>query len=1206
MNEPTWDRIKAIFKEALALPADERGPFLDRACAGDDRLRAEVEALLASKNELQSSDPEDEEETAEGAVTESVGTSIGRYKLLQQIGEGGFGTVYMAEQEEPVRRRVALKIIKLGMDTKQVIARFEAERQALALMEHPNIAKVFDAGATDTGRPYFVMELVRGVPITDYCDQNRLGTTERLDLFMAVCGAVQHAHQKGVIHRDIKPTNVMVTLHDGTPVPKIIDFGIAKATNQRLTERTLFTEYNQFIGTPAYMSPEQAEMSGLDVDTRSDIYSLGVLLYELLTGTTPLDTQQFKKAAYTEIQRLIREEEPHRPSVRVSTMGQAATTAAEQRRTDLPGLARALRGDLDWVVMKALEKDRTRRYETANALRMDVQRFLANEPVLASPPGTIYRVRKFVRRNRTGVIVGATVAGALVVGLLMAATGLIQARREAAASQAINEFFNDTLASVDPRQLHQHSGFAREGVVVFETAGVLAQDISVLEMMLKARERIGLSFAGKATLEATARETIGLSLLGLGRPRAAAAELESAAGIRRERLGRNHSDTLRSELQFALSLIESGRAPEAVLLLAELREKMTGAYGEHDPRTLQSASLYAFALQMDRRHTESDPIFDETLKRQREVLGEDHRDSLDTMLYWASSFMWRNRGAEAEELIRPAYDAAHRRFGPDDVITLWAQNLLGWSLNFQGNRADGEALLRPAMEGLERALGSEHPYTCTAKMGLGRSIRSVGGGEETERLWREALDGLRASEGDASPNIYVINRDLAFLLFERGKPDEGLGLLRRAVEDFGVKYGESHDWTTDNLAYLAEGLQRVGRISEAIEISERVLEIERLQAEEPGANAAALNSYAWDLLTSEPPEVRDPAAALPIAEQAVELAEPGNKADILDTLALALHLNGRHREALDAQREALSLLPPEDQVNRATFAVNVARYLLAVGAEDEANEIVVESVQALATFSDTATEFVSNIGRFSNDLSAVKLFEQAELARRGALDVVRTRWNDDSLAIAGLLYRTGRALLHQGRVREAEEYLREGVVRARETGDDEVLHRNQTNLGEALIHRGRFSEARGIAVEVIERYEAKADSSSRGSFSEEMMMMEARRLLGLALLGSGEVHTAEQHLQQAAYWFRSRGTGPYSRGTEPWRLARAQSAWGGSLASSRRFAEAEPILLRSYEVLEREVGRDSTATVDAGRRVVQLYEAWGKPARANQWRAASR
>jgi serine/threonine protein kinase len=261
MNEPTWDRIKAIFKEALALPADERGPFLDRACAGDDRLRAEVEALLASKNELQSSDPEDEEETAEGAVTESVGTSIGRYKLLQQIGEGGFGTVYMAEQEEPVRRRVALKIIKLGMDTKQVIARFEAERQALALMEHPNIAKVFDAGATDTGRPYFVMELVRGVPITDYCDQNRLGTTERLDLFMAVCGAVQHAHQKGVIHRDIKPTNVMVTLHDGTPVPKIIDFGIAKATNQRLTERTLFTEYNQFIGTPAYMSPEQAEMS---------------------------------------------------------------------------------------------------------------------------------------------------------------------------------------------------------------------------------------------------------------------------------------------------------------------------------------------------------------------------------------------------------------------------------------------------------------------------------------------------------------------------------------------------------------------------------------------------------------------------------------------------------------------------------------------------------------------------------------------------------------------------------------------------------------------------------------------------------------------------------------------------------------------------------------------------------------------------------
>jgi hypothetical protein len=339
MSQPTWDKVKALFHEAVALPADERAALLDRACAGNDRLRTEVEALLESHEELKAARPETVTRGVAGP-TEGAGSVVGRYKLLQRIGEGGFGSVYMAEQEQPVRRRVALKIIKLGMDTKQVIARFEAERQALALMDHPNIAKVLDAGATETGRPYFVMELVRGVSITEYCDQNRLSTRKRLELFMSVCGAVQHAHQKGVIHRDIKPNNVMITLHDGAPVPKIIDFGIAKATNQRLTERTLFTEYNQFIGTPAYMSPEQAEMSGLDVDTRSDIYSLGVLLYELLTGTTPLDSGRLKDVAYSEIQRMIREDEPHRPSVRISTLGQDRPSGAGRvaaRRSGLGG-----------------------------------------------------------------------------------------------------------------------------------------------------------------------------------------------------------------------------------------------------------------------------------------------------------------------------------------------------------------------------------------------------------------------------------------------------------------------------------------------------------------------------------------------------------------------------------------------------------------------------------------------------------------------------------------------------------------------------------------------------------------------------------------------------------------------------------------------------------------------------------------------------
>src|SRR5579859_725903 len=407
------NREIAVFGAALELPADQRGAYLDQACAGDADLRQQVEALLRVHDEagnfFDKLAPVSRPTSADGAMSgssdavhlpgvpvEKTGDRIGRYKLLQQIGEGGCGVVYMAEQEEPVYRRVALKVIKLGMDTKSVIARFEAERQALALMDHPNIARVLDAGATDIGRPYFVMELVRGIKITDYCDQNNLSTRNRLELFVQVCQAIQHAHQKGIIHRDIEPSNVLVADHDGVPVPRIIDFGIAKVTtDQRLTNKTLFTAFEQFIGTPAYMSPEQAKLSGLDIDTRSDIYSLGVLLYELLTGKTPFESRRLLEAGLDEIRRIIREEEPVRPSTRLHTLDAAEqTTVAKHRQSDPPKLVHLIRGDLDWIVMKALEKDRARRYETANGLAADVRRHLDNEPVEAGPPSKVYRLQK--------------------------------------------------------------------------------------------------------------------------------------------------------------------------------------------------------------------------------------------------------------------------------------------------------------------------------------------------------------------------------------------------------------------------------------------------------------------------------------------------------------------------------------------------------------------------------------------------------------------------------------------------------------------------------------------------------------------------------------------------------------------------------------------------------------------------------------------
>jgi Tol biopolymer transport system component/tetratricopeptide (TPR) repeat protein len=421
------NQAKSIFLSAIeGRTPEEWGAYLDEVCRGDVELRQRVEALLAAH---QGTDRLLDEPGAAligspdvAEPMEAPGTVIGRYKLLEKIGEGGMAVVYMAEQEEPIRRRVALKIIKLGMDTRQVIARFEAERQALALMDHPCIAKVLDAGSTETGRPYFVMELVTGVSITEYCDRNNLSTKDRLNLFLQVCQAVQHAHTKGIIHRDLKPSNVMVTHHDGKPVPKVIDFGIAKATNQKLTEKTLFTRYAHIIGTPAYMSPEQAELSDLDIDTRSDIYSLGVLLYELLTGTTPFSEEELRKAGYIEMQRVIREQEPAKPSTKLSTLGDTLTDIAKRRNCTPDLLRKAIRGDLDWIVMKSLEKDRVRRYETAASFAEDLRRHLEHEPVLAGGPSTTYRLRKFFRRHRTGALAALaatvfTVAAAVVLSL---------------------------------------------------------------------------------------------------------------------------------------------------------------------------------------------------------------------------------------------------------------------------------------------------------------------------------------------------------------------------------------------------------------------------------------------------------------------------------------------------------------------------------------------------------------------------------------------------------------------------------------------------------------------------------------------------------------------------------------------------------------------------------------------------------------------
>ena len=960
---PGHERLEELFSAALRKDTGAgRNAFLDDACGDDVDLRSQLRQLLNAHDSASSfldSPPVDPDATVEvHELTEVTGTKIGRYKILQEIGEGGFGSVYMAEQEEPVRRMVAVKVIKLGMDTKQVIARFEAERQALALMDHPNIARVLDAGATESGRPYFVMELVKGINITEYCDKHRLATQERLQLFIAVCHAVQHAHQKGVIHRDLKPSNVLVTLHDGTPVPKVIDFGIAKATSQRLTEKTLFTEFRQFLGTPEYMSPDQADISGLDVDTRTDIYSLGVLLYELLTGTTPFDGQRLRGASFEEIRRTIRDVEPPTPSARLQTTNatQNGVNIARLRQTEPVALWRRVRGDLDWVAMKAMEKDRTRRYATAKDLADDVERHLRLEPVQAGPPGVTYKAGKFVKRHRIGVMAGLLVCIALITGLAFATAGFIEARRARSALELerdgaelarANEQHQRTLAEASAGEARKQaaksvtlSRFLQEMLGSVDPGKALGREVTVRFILDEASRKIDEgALANQLEVEAAVRLTLGETYKALGLYAAAEKHVGAAQGILTNILGDEHPDTLRSNRALAELLRVRGGFAQTESLLRRTADTQLRVLGEDHPDTLTTMNELALALWGPGRFEEAESIHRRTLELQRRVLGEEHIDTVESIVYLGAVCRSLGKTAEAESLLREGLDSSRRLFGEEHPCTTMAMNYLGMLLEGRRDYAEAERLFRRTYEVDRRVLGPDHPRTLMPMNNL----------------------------------LRVLNL--------QGKTERALPL-----------------------------------------VAERLAHLKRA-AKQPEAGALALHAYAWELLTCESADLRDPLAALPTAARAVKL-DGGRDAGFLETLALAYQMTGDLQQAIGTQRLAVARAELGGPYNVAELEERLVDYMLEkrdfFGAAGVSWEGL--AAQVGGSIAPSFAPGASMIARSETLIKEDRFAEAADLLQ-GCLDIRQKALPEGHWMIADTLSRLGGALTGDGRFTEAEPLL---------------------------------------------------------------------------------------------------------------------------------------------------------------------------------------
>jgi eukaryotic-like serine/threonine-protein kinase len=984
---------EALFAAALEKTPPERQAFLAQACVGAPDVLARIEALLHAHEHPDTflDPPEGRIPALREPVTEAPGSVIGSYRLLEQIGEGGFGVVFRAEQQQPVRREVALKVLKPGMDTRQVVARFEAERQALALMDHPSIAHVFDGGQTASGRPYFVMELVKGPPITQYCDEHNLPIRERLKLFITVCQAVQHAHQKGIIHRDIKPSNLMVSQHDGAPVVKVIDFGIAKATGAHRAETTALTNVAQMIGTPMYMSPEQAALGGLDVDTRSDIYSLGVVLYELLTGTTPFAPARLQAVGQDEMLRIIREEEPPRPSERLKKdeggrmKDESKATKRTVRHLRLPFSSFILHPssfqELDWIVMKALDKNRNRRYESAAAFAADVGRYLRDEPVEACPPSRWYRLGKTLRRHRVAVLTATAFVTLLLVAVAVSAWLAVRADEAKTLAQArlgqieqANAVLASVFQSLDPRSE--------------EKGGPNLQD-QLAGRLLEAARQLDGAAVGDAPTVARLQYTLGLTLDQLGHYREAIDLLTTAHTTRVALFGPLHRDTLATQSKLAEAIMHNGALDRAIPLLEQTLQRRKAQFGADDPDTLSSMHYLAQGYQLAGQRTRALGLMEETVARRKEILGADDVDTLVSINDLALAYKDDGQPKKAIPLHEVVLKQQQAKLAPSHPHTLTSMQNLALAYQAAGERGKAMPLYVEVLRLRQERLGPDHPQTLGTMLSLAEAYRIDSQLKKAIPLLEETVSRARIK---LPPNHAVIltgMNNLAVAYENAGERATAIKLYEQTAELRKAAWGADHPGTLNTMTNLAVAYSQNDQIARSVELFEEILRLRK--AKWPGAHPEMLRS---------------------LANLGAAYREAGRVAEGIPLLV----------EALDKARKISGGLPP-------TMVWMISALAVTYDADRQltrAEPLYREFLQAMQQqFGPDHIRTANALGGLAANLLKQKQYVEAEEQARKCLDIRIRKLPDDwqTFSTRSLL---GAALLGQKKHATAEPFLVEG------------------------------------------------------------------------------------------------------------------------------------------------------------------------------------